>query len=105
MPVSSPQEPVRIAVPGDVGFELVGPPLRVRFGSRAMSRASVPETTVDEDRDAGACEDDVGATTHAGDDYAVDSVAQPQAVKFSPKRHLGLGVSSGLPLHSPERIR
>jgi hypothetical protein len=70
-----------------------------------MTRATVPEASVHKDRDAGAREDDVGAATHAGDDRAVDSVPESQAVKFSTKRHLGLGVSSWLPPHSPEGIR
>src|SRR5581483_6293017 len=105
LPVSRLQAPVRIAVPGDVGFKLACPPLRVRLWSRAMTRATVPEAPVHKDRDAGAREDDVGAAMHARDDRAVDSVPQSQAVKFSTERHLGLGVSLGLPLHPPKSGR
>jgi hypothetical protein len=55
---------VRIA--SAIRLDLRSPPLGVRFRPRTVRRTAVPEAAVDEDRDAGTREEQVGATPHRG---------------------------------------
>lgn len=67
-----------------------------------MDRATVPETTIDEDSDPLPCEHDVGANVSAGKVEAeVAPKAHPGTVKGRPKCQLGLGVASAIGLHIP----
>jgi hypothetical protein len=48
------------SVAAHVSFEFRKPVIRVGPRRRSMLRAPVPEATVDEDREPGACEDHIG---------------------------------------------
>jgi hypothetical protein len=59
---------------------LLAPELGVVFGPGGVFGASVPEATVDEHRDAGSSEDDVGSASFAGQHRLVDSVSKSTSV-------------------------
>lgn len=92
-----------IATP--VRRELLDPPGSIRLGSRAMTRARVPETAVDVDGDALAGEDDVDALPPVGQNGPIDMVAQAGPVERSTEGELGRSVAPAGRTHASSHAR
>lgn len=70
------------AIPGDVGVELGAPPIGIRLGRHGVLWTTVPEAAIDEDRDPGSGEGDVGAARKGCD---VHPVANTPTMQFMPE--------------------
>ena len=79
---------LRAAVPGDVRVEFGPPPLGVCLRGHGVIGASVPEAAVDEDRDAGPGQGNVGP---AGQCPHVDAVTKPSPMQFPAEGEFRLG--------------
>jgi hypothetical protein len=99
-PPAAPQQYVRVAVPLNVGFDLVAPPTGIGFRPRGVVRTTVPEAAVDEHRNLDANEGHVRATTGSWK-LPVNSVPQTFGVNRGPHRELTWCVSPRRDLHSP----
>lgn len=88
----------------DVARQLRLPVVCVRLRSRPMRGATVPETTVDEDRDMRLCEDDVCAYPQRRGQAEVDPVAP--ATRMKPTAHCQLGprIASSIRAHRETRV-
>lgn len=90
---------IRVAVSAPIGFNLRAPPIRICPWPRAVLGASMPEASVDEDRDPGSNERYVGPAACAGQGY-VDSVAQSKCTEGRAQSDLAWRVASSSCLHS-----
>lgn len=72
---------VGLAIPLDIASQLSPPPGCVADRLGRVVRASMPEAPVDEDGDARAREEDVGATAREAGERMVDAVAQAAPVQ------------------------
>ncbi len=82
-----------------VAFDLLLPETGVRLRCCVVLRAPMPVATVDEDRELGPREQDVGGTPEGRYGALVHSVAQPHGVKQAADRQFGRCVSRLVPLH------
>lgn len=91
---------VGVDVPFLVALDLVGPvPTVGSVNPSPVVRATMPEASIDEDRDALPTEDDVCSATELGDRANVHPVAEARRMECSTDEHLGLGVFPWQRLH------
>ena len=73
---------IGIAIAGSVAFDLCAPPLAVVFRPSPMFGASVPKTTIDENRDLRSRKSNVDRSPASFDELAVQSEAQTSPVQL-----------------------
>lgn len=66
---------VGVSIASHVSIELLRPPLCVSFGRGFVLGAAVPKAAIDEHRNFGGAEDDVGASPHPGQHAPVNTEA------------------------------
>ena len=89
-------------VPVFVASKLCGPVEAISLRVGAMVAASVPEAAVDENREPGSREDDVGADSpilSRNLDWIIDSKAKTQGKEGGSNSSLGLSVTPTIALH------
>src|SRR5262249_49617015 len=86
-----------------IGFDLVGPPLRMRLRRTRVFWAAVPEAAVDEDGYPRRPENEVGGTPEVGERLGVDSVSEAASSQLFPQERLGLRVALSPTAHPPHR--
>lgn len=92
---------VRLAVPGEVGSELMGPPLAVPRRNSRIYRAGMPEAAVNEYLNLCSDETDITTTPGHAEQWQLDSIPHPQSTGLSAQFHLGTGVLHLLAGHPP----
>lgn len=90
---------VSIAITRLVCRDLWKPIRRIRFGQCAMNRARMPETSIDENREFDAREDDIRTTAQADDGREVDTIAHAFRVQDSTHDQLARGVTASIGHH------
>jgi hypothetical protein len=95
-PASFSEELVVASIAGSGRGQLLCPPLGVRLRQGSVRRTSMPETTIDEQRDTKSNEHDIGFSREITD-MKPKSEAPP--MKGATQRHLGTGVPRSLPSH------
>lgn len=95
-PAQSLQLIVTSSIPGDVRVEFVGPPFPVVLWRGAVIGATMPETTIDEDRNTSPGERDV---RFAGEGLEVGPIAEAAIVQLPPECHLRAGIPAGHGAH------
>ncbi len=71
------QSEIGVSISPYIRFELRGPPFTVRFRSRRVPRAAVPEAAVDVDRHSGSWEDQIGTPATALQGRDIYPITQP----------------------------
>jgi hypothetical protein len=104
-PTSHGESSVRIRVTVAVRLDLRLPERAVALGHRSVLGTSVPEATIDEDRDPRWAKHHIGPPAHSGDDRPMESIPQTEAAKLCPQLKLGSGVTLSSRCHSRERGR
>lgn len=92
---------IRIDVSAPVAFDLLPPEVRVVPRPGRMLRATVPKTTVDEDRHTRGPEHDVRLPANALHWAPVNPVPQPGAMQQLAQGNLDPGVTALLAAHAP----
>ena len=98
------QANVAVPVPLNVGRELLGPPLTVRFWRRRMNGTAVPEATIDVHGNSSRPEDEISAPSRTLDRRDIDPIPQTSAPNRFAKLKFRRSVSAGLALHSPANV-
>src|SRR5258708_4927486 len=93
------EQPVGLRVALTVSADLLGPELRVPPRWPVVVWAAVPVAAVDEDGEAGACEDDIRGAPHGRNWARRDAVPQSQSVEVRAKSQLGSGVAVSVASH------
>jgi hypothetical protein len=104
-PTLAAQDRVVPGVPLPVGEELCPPQRGVGLRELRVLLAPVPETAVDEDRDPGSGEDEVGACSSAGADPAVDEEPPAAGVERTAQGEFRCGVTAAEPGHVTAALR
>jgi hypothetical protein len=94
---------LRVTLP--VAPNLRPPEIGVRGWHSEMLGASMPKAPVDEDRDPGSGEEQVGRATDTRLGTGVHAVPESLRVDDAPYRKLGMGVATAIALHSAARCR
>lgn len=82
LPARSLEAEIRVPIAPNVRLDFFAPPIRVGLGPRAMLRASVPKTTVEEDSDPLCQKGDVYGSSASLDELAVQSEAKTPSMQF-----------------------
>src|SRR3954451_2063029 len=90
----------RLTIAGHVTRQLVGPPVCVCFGLRAVLRTTVPKAAVHEDRYAASGERNVDAAPFAARYRVPDPIPKASRVKKTPEGEFRGGVADSLLSHS-----
>ena len=80
-PTVSGESPIGITVARDVALDLSAPPSCIVPGVSAMFRTAMPETTIQEDGDLHAGEDDVRCSGRPLDDPTMQTKSQAAAMQ------------------------
>src|SRR4051794_17086537 len=88
-----PSEPsegcIRLGVAAPIRGDLVTPPSSVCFRLNAVVRTPVPEAAIDEDRNLGGGENDVGAPLRESRNRVIDAEAQSATMKRGAEAQFG----------------
>lgn len=96
---------VGVTVTSHVATELLAPPVAVALRQRPVFRTSMPETSIDENRNPSAREYEIrAATPEFRERRNVDPVPQPPLMEFAPKGELWIRVPTSLRFHTPFRL-
>jgi hypothetical protein len=79
-PAKSLQAVIRIRIPSSIGFDFVPPEAGIAFRPGGVFRTAVPETTVDEDCEAGPREDDICDAPGLGQQGYMQAIAKASGV-------------------------
>jgi hypothetical protein len=91
---------IRVTIPGSVRLDLCQPPVPIAHWRDEVLGTSVPETSVDEDREANSGEGDVNAPPRQPRDRVLNSKSSSTSMKFPPEGGLGVRPFSTLPLEA-----
>jgi hypothetical protein len=98
-PPSPSKKPIGALVAFAVARDLRRPPAGVRFESRRMSWAPVPEAAIEEHGDLRSPENEIGPTSPVRLRATVHQVAKTQPVNGGSEGQLPCGIAPRLPLH------
>src|SRR5262245_10657194 len=101
LPSEFSQASVGVTVPLLVLADLRSPPLGVGLWLRAMSRAAVPETTVDEYGETCMGENDIHRAGGPWDQPFLDSESKAKAMQGGPQYSVGAVVGTTRRRHAP----